>query len=63
MRKVEVDKLLAHDVGLGLAKGKHMVDALLAGQPGTIVVSHENAQRVLERLRALGVDCELSEGD
>ena len=63
MNKVEVDKLLAYEVGLGLTKGKRMVDALLAGQPGMIVVPPDSAQRILQQLRALGVDCELGDCD
>lgn len=59
MRKVQVDKLLAYDVGLGLSAGKRMVDDLLAGQPGIITVSSEHAERILQKLRELGVDCEL----
>lgn len=62
MNKVAVDKLLAYDVGLGLSRGKGMVDALLAGRPGTIQVPSDSAQSILQRLRALGVDCELTDG-
>lgn len=61
MNKVGTDKLLAYDVGLGLAKGHQMVETLLAGQPGVIHVPPEEAQRILERLRELGVVCELGD--
>lgn len=63
MNKVEVDKLLAYEVGLGLSKGKRIVDCLLAGQAGVIVVPSESANRILARLRELGVDCEMGGRD
>lgn len=61
LNKVAADKILAYEVGLGLAEGHQMVEALLAGEPGVIHVPPEQAQRILERLREVGVVCELGD--
>lgn len=61
LKKVSADKILAHEVGLGLAKGHQVVEALIGGQPGVIHVPPEQAQRILERLREVGVVCELGD--
>lgn len=61
MNKIEVDKLLARDAGLGLVRAKRIVDALLDGESQSIALeSSEHADVIMERLRRYGIDCEIA---
>lgn len=60
MNKAASDKLLAREAGLGLMKGKQVVDRVMAGETVEIVIDdHDQAMMLAEALREQGILCEV----